>query len=80
MTLRSDIVNSISNAMNIKLDKDANDNIARFKEQQSGVISTPDSKIKVMVVPTNEEYMILKDTFDLSQQVKLKGHSKTLKK
>ena len=80
MTLRSDIVNSISNAMNIKLDKDANDNIARFKEQQSGVISTPDSKIKVMVVPTNEEYMILKDTFDLSQQVKLKRHSKTLKK
>lgn len=80
MTLRSDIVNSISNAMNIKLDKDANDNIARFKEQQSGVISTPDSKIKIMVVPTNEEYMILKDTFDLSQQVKLKGHSKTLKK
>ena len=80
MTLRSDIVNSISNAMNIKLDKDANDNIARFKEQQSGVISTPDSKIKVMVVPTNEEHMILKDTFDLSQQVKLKEHSKTLKK
>ncbi len=80
ITLRSDIVNSISNAMNIKLDKDANDNIARFKEQQSGFISTPDSKIKVMVVPTNEEYMILKDTFDLSRQVKLKGHSKTLKK
>ena len=80
MTLRSDVVNSISNAMNIKLDKDANDNIARFKEQQSGVISTPDSKIKVMVVPTNEEYMILKDTFDLSQQVKLKGHSKILRK
>lgn len=80
ITLRSDIVNSISNAMNIKLDKDANDNIARFKEQQSGVISTPDSKIKVMVVPTNEEYMILKDTFDLSQKVKTKGYSKTLKK
>ena len=80
ITLRSDIVNSISNAMNIKLDKDANDNIARFKEQQSGVISTPDSKIKVMVVPTNEEYMILKDTFDLSQKVKTKGHSKALKK
>lgn len=80
ITLRSDIVNSISNAMNIKLDKDANDNIARFKEQQSGFISTPDSKIKLMVVPTNEEYMILKDTFDLSRQVKLKGHSKTLKK
>lgn len=80
MTLRSDIVNSISNAMNIELDVDANDNIARFKENQSGIISTPDSKFKVMVIPTNEEYMILKDTFELSQQVKSKGHSKVLKK
>lgn len=80
MTLRSDIVNSISNAMNIELDVDANDNIARFKENQSGIISTPDSRFKVMVIPTNEEYMILKDTFELSQQVKSKGHSKVLKK
>ncbi len=80
ITLRSDIVNSISNAMNIELDVDANDNIAKFKENQSGIISTTDSKFKVMVIPTNEEYMILKDTFELSQQVKSKGHSKVLKK
>ena len=80
ITLRSDIVNSISNAMSIELDVDANDNIAKFKENQSGIISTTDSKFKVMVIPTNEEYMILKDTFELSQQVKSKGHSKVLKK
>lgn len=76
IALRADIVNSISNAMNIQLDKDANDNIARFKENQSGIISTPDSKFKVMVIPTDEEYMILKDTFELSQHEKAKSYSK----
>jgi len=65
INLRKDIVNSISEPMNIKLNSKSNDNIARFKEQQSGVISTEDSKFKVMVVPTNEEYMILKDTYDV---------------
>ena len=65
INLRKDIVNSISEPMNIKLSSESNDNIARFKEQQSGVISTEDSKFKVMVVPTNEEYMILKDTYDV---------------
>ena len=29
------------------------------------VISTPDSKIRVLVVPTNEEYMIALDVADL---------------
>ena len=80
ITLRSDIIKSISSAMGIELDADANNNIARFKEVQSGVISTLSSKFKVMVIPTNEEYMILKDTFELSQQVKSKGQSKVLKK
>lgn len=65
INLRKDIVNSISEPMNIKLNSESNDNIARFKEQQSGIISTEDSNFKVMVVPTNEEYMILKDTYDV---------------
>ena len=32
---------------------------------EAAVISTPDSKVKVVVFPTDEEYMIAKDTFDL---------------
>ena len=32
---------------------------------QSGVISTSDSKIKVFVIPTNEELMIARDTYML---------------
>lgn len=63
--LRADIVNAISEAMDIKLDVKANENIAKFKENQSGTISTLDSKIEVIVMPTDEEYMIVKDTFNL---------------
>ena len=80
ISLREDIVSGISNAMNIKLNKDANNNIARFKECQSGVISTDDSNFEVLVVPTNEEYMILKDTLDISKNSKKQGVSRVLKK
>lgn len=45
----------------IKLDKKLNETIMG----DAAVISTPDSKVKVVVYPTDEEYMIAKDTFDL---------------
>lgn len=72
MAIRADIVNALSNVMEIKLDEVANSSIAKFKDIHSGVITTPESKVKVMVIPTNEEYMILRDTFELSKQAKLK--------
>ena len=80
ISLRADIINAISNSMDIELNKYANDNIAKFKDRQTGIISTLDSKIKVFVIPTNEEYMILKDTFELSQRLDYKGLTKVLKK
>lgn len=80
ISLRANIVNSLSNALNIKLDENSNNNIAKFKERQSGVISTPDSKINVVVIPTNEEYMILKDTYEISKLVKENLHVKVLTK
>ena len=46
--------------MGVKLDVDANN--MRGEER---VISTPDSKIKVYVIPTNEELMIAKETLKL---------------
>jgi len=46
-------------------DEDKNNSIAGFKEIHEGVISSDESKISVMVVPTNEEIMIVKDTFNL---------------
>ena len=46
--------------MGVKLDVDANN--MRGEEK---VISTPDSEIKVYVIPTNEELMIAKETMRL---------------
>ena len=80
ISLRANVVNDISRALDIKLNKEANSNIARFKKNQSGIISTSDSKIKVLVIPTNEEYMILKDTYEISQKVKSNEFVKKLKK
>lgn len=80
ISLRANIVNSLSNALNIKLNEESNNNIAKFKEKQSGVISTPDSKINVVVIPTNEEYMILKDTYEISKIVKENSYVKVLTK
>lgn len=76
--VREDIVNYISKPIGIKINKEANDNIAKFKKYQSGVITTSDSKTKVMVIPTNEELMILKDAYKLSS--KQNNYQKTLKK
>ena len=45
----------------IKFDKKLNETIMG----DAALISTPDSKVKVVVYPTDEEYMIAKDTFDL---------------
>ena len=47
--------------LGVKLDEEKNDSVhGKFE-----TISTEDSTIKVMVVPTNEELMIAKDTYDL---------------
>ena len=56
---RASVVERLT-ALGIKLDAAANN--ARGKEV---VISTPDSPIKVMVVPTNEELVIARDTKDI---------------
>ena len=76
---REDIVDYISKPMGIKINKDVNDNIAKFKKYQSGVITTDDSKFKVMVIPTNEEYMILKDTYEIVKKLKKDDYQKKIK-
>ncbi len=45
--------------LGIEIDKKANNRMIRGKE---GVISTADSKIKVFVIPTNEELVLARDT------------------
>ena len=48
--------------LGVKLDPEANK--VRGKE---AVISAPDSKVKVLVIPTNEELVIARDTAELSK-------------
>lgn len=49
--------------LGVELDQEAN-KAARGKE---AVISTPGSRVKVMVIPTNEELMIARDTAELTK-------------
>jgi acetate kinase len=46
----------------IKMDEDANMNGPRG---ENIVISAPDSKVKVVVIPTDEEFMIASDTYNI---------------
>ncbi len=49
----------------ICIDNTANNKIARFLEFREGKISSSDSKVEVCVLPTDEEAMIVKDTYKL---------------
>lgn len=50
--------------LGVKIDKEAN-NI----KGEERIISAPDSKIKVMIVPTNEELMIARDTYEIVKKL-----------
>ena len=61
---RSSIIKRV-NALGIKLDEKVNATIAGFKDVHEGIISTKSSKVPVWVIPTNEELMIIKDTYNI---------------
>ncbi|MCD7809270.1 MAG: acetate kinase, partial [Erysipelotrichaceae bacterium] len=54
---RKEIIGLISEALGVVIDDDANEN-----GKGERLITKPESKIKVFVVPTNEELMIARDT------------------
>lgn len=58
-TVRQGVCDNLA-FMGVKIDE-AN----KFKRGCEGELSTPDSKIKVFLIPTNEELMIAKDTMSL---------------
>ena len=61
---RADIVAKLA-PLGVKLNAEVNDNVASYKDQHEGIISAEDSSMAVYVVPTNEELMIIKDTYEL---------------
>ena len=56
--LRADVCNNLT-YLGVELDSEANEAMRRGKE---GAISTENSKVKVFVLPTNEELVIARDT------------------
>ena len=79
MSVRESIIDHIKDIMGIELDKEMNNKIASYLPDKMGMITTKESKIPVYVIPTNEEYMILRDTYDLvnkKENVKIKKYTK----
>ena len=66
--IREDIINKLSGAMNVFIDIDSNDNIGYGHELKMGVITSEESSIPVYVVPTDEEVMIVRDTYGLIKE------------
>lgn len=63
--IRENLINKISSPMGIYVNKLANDNIGYGHELKEGLITTDNSKIPVYVIPTDEEVMIVRDTYKL---------------
>ena len=61
---RCDVLNKLS-PLGIKINEEENSNIASYKDKNQGIISSSDSSVDVYVVPTNEEIMIIRDTFNI---------------
>jgi len=59
--------------LGLELDEAAN----RRSSKDARFISTPESRVKVLVVPTNEELIIARDTFRLVSERKKAGNPKT---
>jgi len=64
ISAREEILNRLL-PLGIKIDSKVNETIAGYKDIQEGIISAKTSKIPVYVIPTNEELMIIKDTYAL---------------
>ena len=68
--MRALVVNDISKALHVGLNKEENECIAKARTKREGKISTDDSSFDIFVIPTDEEYIILKDTVDLVKKTK----------
>ncbi len=64
--LRAGVCNNLS-YLGIKIDEEMNKKLIRGAE---GELSTPDSKVRVFVLPTNEELVIARDTKEIVESLK----------
>ena len=68
--LRKDIINKLSKVMNISLNEEVNNNIGYGLPNKEGIITLDDSKTRVYVLPTNEEVMIVRDSYRIINDIK----------
>lgn len=66
--IREDIINKLSGAMGIFVNIDMNDNIGYGHDFREGIITAEESQIPVYVVPTNEEVMIVRDSYRIIEE------------
>ncbi len=61
---RASVLDGLSK-LGIKIDNEKNAKISKFSEINSGIITTDDSSLPVYVVPTDEEIVIARETYNL---------------
>lgn len=66
--IRENLINKLSAAMGIYVNKIANDNIGYGHDLKEGIITTEESNIPVYVIPTDEEVMIVRDCYKLIKE------------
>jgi acetate kinase len=66
LDLRASVCNNLS-CLGIKINEDVNKQLIRGTE---GELSTPESKIRVFIIPTNEELVIARDTKEIVEVLK----------
>lgn len=64
------VIDKLSKVMPIGINVAKNNKIAGFKEKHEGKISNDTSKFPIYVIPTNEELMIAKSTYELNEKQK----------
>ena len=52
----------------LEIDEEVNNKVAGFKEIHEGIISSDNSKVPIYVEPTNEELMIIRDTYEICKK------------
>ena len=60
--------------MGIKMDFDKNNGLLARKGAGESVLSTPDSPVKIFMIPTNEEQVIVEDTLAIKQNTYNPNH------
>lgn len=63
--LRKDIIDSLNKTMGIYINEEINQRVGASGDLKEAKITTENSKFPVYVIPTNEELMILRDTYKL---------------